>query len=108
MGQPAPPPPQQLGGLGSAVSSQAGSGAEGFLALCAARLPLSPCVDLLVYTCSCVCDWGEYMAFSPHRELMVHVPRVPPVPTFAVLLSFQINIIIPRPVRVEAFSDAFL
>ena len=42
------------------------SGAEsrppkGFLVLCAARLPLSPCVDLLIYIYIYiyVCDWGD-------------------------------------------------
>ena len=51
---------------------------KGFLALCAARLSLSLCVDLLVCTCSYACDWREYMACPPHRELGVHVPCVPP------------------------------
>ena len=43
------------GVTGSAVSSLGGVRVKtrppkGFIALCAARLPLSPCVDLLVYS----------------------------------------------------------
>ena len=71
-GSQSPSPPAT--GSGGAVSSPAGSRAtpwppKGFLALCAARLPLSPCVDLMVYTCSYARDWGRgtntWLAPSP-------------------------------------------
>jgi len=75
-GQPAPSPPARRSG--ERCKLPAGSAAEprspkGFLALCATRLPPSPCVDLGAaywYTLAAMRVTGDkYVTGPPHREL---------------------------------------
>jgi len=92
----------------SAVSSIAGSGAEprppkGFLhTLCAARLPLSPCV--LTYWCILTCDWGgganTWLAPSPWAGGTCPLSP-PPVPTPMSMPMHARRYIVGRSVRLS-------
>ena len=65
------PPSQQLGCLGSAVSSPSGVRRRVVLHnVTPDCISLCPCVGLLVYTCSYACDWGTWLPPSPRAGVL--------------------------------------